>query len=90
MGQLRIELQVWLAVNSDLIVEATNLTPDKIEERNLTLGIANVLVGIKHGLQPDQEAIFEQGRRNRSVIVGQAERCRPECGWNLVARSPVT
>jgi len=31
------------------------------------------LVGIKHGLQPDQEAIFEQGRRNRSVIVGQAE-----------------
>jgi hypothetical protein len=73
LGQLRIELQVWSAVNSGLIVEATNLTPDKIEERNLTLGIANVLVGIKHGLQPDQEAIFEQGRRNRSVIVAQAE-----------------
>jgi hypothetical protein len=73
LGQLRTKHQVWSAVNSNLTVEATNLPLNKIEESNLTLGIANVLVGIEHSLQPNQQAVFEQGRRNRRGVVGQAE-----------------
>jgi SAM-dependent methyltransferase len=38
-----------------------------------------------------QSSLFPRGDHPLGDrIAGEAHRCRPECGWNLVARSPVT
>ncbi len=66
-------------MNSELIVESKNLTADQVMESNLALCIADVLVGIEHGLKSSKETVSDQGRSNRSIVVGQAE---PNDGLN--------